>query len=66
MAHAFQRLDLVMVLETGQKCWTWWESETDDYTGCMLMMKPRVLLTLPELGFSEVIFVDSTHDRDAN
>ena len=42
------------------------ESETDDYTGCMLMVKLRMLLTLPGNGFSEVIFVDGRRDDEPN
>ena len=42
------------------------ESETDDYTGCMLRVKLRMLLTLPGNGFSEVIFVDGSRDDEPN
>lgn len=66
MAHDFRRVDFVVALDTGQRAWAWMESETDDYTGCMLMVKLRMLLTLPGNGFSEVIFVDGSRDDEPN
>lgn len=63
MAHSFERLDCVLALEKDQHCWTWVECETDDFSGCVVLMKPRILMTLPGIQKqSELIFIDNNRD----
>lgn len=64
MANDFRRLDCISRLGTGRFAWAWFEFESDDFDGRITMLKLRMILTLPEQGFSELIFVDRNRDDE--
>jgi hypothetical protein len=62
MSHFFSRLGCPIVLETGDIGWLWVEAETDDFSGKVQMMKPQLLLSLPDRdGLSRLGFVIDEH-----
>lgn len=64
MANDFRRLDCIVPLGTGKFAWVWFEFENDDFDGRITMLKLRMLMTLPEQGFSELILGDSNLDDE--